>query len=205
MLSQAGRLALIKSTLTSLPLYFASIFRISKGVVHQINTLTSGFFWSGGSMNKKCHRVKWKLATRAKKDGGLGILNIVVHNRALLLKWLWRLQDEGTALWARIIHHKYSVIRIDNIFVSSAKHYSTIWLDIAKNIMANDHFTSILLNCFSFDVSDGSTILFWHDQWVENGCLKVLFPSLFVLSTQPLGLVSDYGIWQEGNWNWRLC
>ena len=33
-LSQAGCLALIKSTLTSLPLYFASIFCIPKGVVH---------------------------------------------------------------------------------------------------------------------------------------------------------------------------
>ena len=43
-LSQAGRLALIKSTLTSLPLYFAFIFRIPKGVVRQLNTLISGFF-----------------------------------------------------------------------------------------------------------------------------------------------------------------
>ena len=72
-LSQAGCLALIKSTLTSLPLYFASIFCIPKGVVRQLNTLINGFFRSGDSMNRKCHRVNWKIVTRSKKDGGLGI------------------------------------------------------------------------------------------------------------------------------------
>ena len=130
-LSQAGRLTLIKSTLTSLPLYYTFIFRIPKGVVRQHNTLINDFFLSGGSMNKKFHRVKWKFVTRLEKDG-MGILDITVHNRALLSKWLWLLQDEGAALWARIVHHKYSVDHIDNIFVSSAKHYSTVWHNISK-------------------------------------------------------------------------
>ena len=115
-------------------------------------------------MNKKYHRVNWKLATRLKKDGGLGILDLSVHNRALLSKWLWRLQDEGTALWASIVHHKYSVDRIDNIFVSSTKHYSTVWHDISKNILADDNFASTLLNSLSFEVGDGTSTLFWHDQ-----------------------------------------
>ena len=111
-------------------------------------------------MNRKCHRVNLKILTRSKKNSGLGILDIALQNRALLLKWLWHLQDEGTALWARIVHHKYFVDRIDKIFLSTAKHYFTVWQDIAKNITIDDHFTSVLLNCLSFDIGDGTSILF---------------------------------------------
>ena len=71
--------------------------------------------------------------------------------------------------------------------------------------MVDDNFTSVLLNCLSFAVGDGTSIFFWHDKWVGNGCLKDLFPSLFVISSQPLGFVCDYGAWEGGNWQWRLC
>ena len=71
--------------------------------------------------------------------------------------------------------------------------------------MVDDNFTSVLLNCLSFAVGDGTSIFFWHDKWVENGCLKDLFPSLFVLPSQPLGFISDYRACKEGSWQWRLC
>ena len=35
---------------------------------------------------------------------------------------------------------------------------------------------------FPFEVGDGTTISFWHNQWVGEGLLKDLFPSLYALA-----------------------
>ena len=35
----------------------------------------------------------------------------------------------------------------------------------------------------SFVVGDGSHILFWHDKWTGNVPLKILYPQLFLCST----------------------
>ena len=58
-LSQAGHLSLIKSTLCTMPLYFLSIFKMPKGVTTIINRHFRDFFWSGGTHSKKILRVRW--------------------------------------------------------------------------------------------------------------------------------------------------
>ena len=71
------------------------------------------------------------------------------------------------------------VHRIDNVnaFISM------VWRDISLNVLSNDKFNMVLFNCYNFTIGDGTTILFWHDCWISNGCLKDLFPSLFALYT----------------------
>jgi hypothetical protein len=34
----------------------------------------------------------------------------------------------------------------------------------------------------SYEVKDGSKVLFWHDVWCGEQPLKVLFPNLFIFS-----------------------
>ena len=169
-----------------------------------INRHLRNFFWSGGTHSKKLHRVRWDFIARPKEFGGLGVLDISIQNKALLTKWLWRLHDESEALWARIIRQKYLVKRIDNIFVSTSRHYSSVWRDISQVILANDTFNVVLLNCLSFEVGDGHTILFWHDYWACNSCFKDLFTSLFSISTQPCDIVSNFGNYQDSCWMWKL-
>ncbi|KAJ4842533.1 hypothetical protein Tsubulata_020814 [Turnera subulata] len=36
-----------------------------------------------------------------------------------------------------------------------------------------------LKSCCRMSVGDGSSCKFWHDLWLESGCLKTLFPRLF--------------------------
>lgn len=59
MLSIGGRITLIKSSLTNLPVYFMSIFPIPKGVIEKINKIIRAFLWSGDSKKKAISLVAW--------------------------------------------------------------------------------------------------------------------------------------------------
>ena len=39
-------------------------------------------------------------------------------------------------------------------------------------------------------VGDGSRFLFWHDKWIEDVPLKVLYPELFLCSTNKEACIS---------------
>ena len=51
-ISKGGRLNLIKSTLTILPIYILSLFRIPKGVKMMLEKIQRDFLWGGGNLEK---------------------------------------------------------------------------------------------------------------------------------------------------------
>jgi hypothetical protein len=59
MLSSGGRLVLINSILSSLPMYMMSFFRIPKGVLEKLDYYRSRFFWQCDE-----HKKKYRLAKR---------------------------------------------------------------------------------------------------------------------------------------------
>ena len=40
-------------------------------------------------------------------------------------------------------------------------------------------------------VGDGSRILFWHDKWIGDAPLKILYPQLFLCSANKEACISD--------------
>ena len=58
-LSKGGRLTLIKSSLSNLPTYFLSLFRIPVSVVNRLEKLQRDFLWGGQNEEPKFHLVKW--------------------------------------------------------------------------------------------------------------------------------------------------
>ena len=89
-ISKGGRITLIKSTLASMPIYQMSIFRIPKIVAKRIEKVQRDFLWGGGNLEGKIHVVKWDVVCTDKNKGGLGLRKIVMLNRALLGKWIWK-------------------------------------------------------------------------------------------------------------------
>uniref|UniRef100_A0A2N9GQ21 Reverse transcriptase domain-containing protein n=1 Tax=Fagus sylvatica TaxID=28930 RepID=A0A2N9GQ21_FAGSY len=108
-LSKGGRLTLLKSTLSSLPTYFLSLFTIPAHVAERIEKLQRNFLWGGLGDGFKYHLVGWNTVCRPIANGGLGIRRVVMTNRALLGKWLWRFGREENHLWRRVIVAKYGV------------------------------------------------------------------------------------------------
>jgi hypothetical protein len=105
-LSLGGRLTLINSVLSSLPMYMMSFFSIPKGVLKRLDYFRSRFFWQNDEQKRKYRLAKWDILCQPKEQGGLGIHNLKIKNIALLSKWLYKLlTSDGT--WQQILRIKY--------------------------------------------------------------------------------------------------
>ena len=102
-LSKGGRLMLLKSTLSSLPTYFLSLFTIPTHEANKIEKLQRDFLWG----DSKTHLVGWDKICAPIANGGLGIRKLTTFNKALLGKWLWRFGKEEDRLWRRVVASKY--------------------------------------------------------------------------------------------------
>jgi hypothetical protein len=104
-LSYGGRLVLLNSVLSSLPMFMMSFFEIPKGVLKNLDFFRSRFFWQGSSNRDRYRLTKWDILCRPKDQGGLGILDLQLQNKCLLSKWLVNLLNtEG--LWQSLLTNK---------------------------------------------------------------------------------------------------
>ena len=106
-ISKGERLTLIRSTLSSLPIYFLSLFRMPKIVCSRLEKIQRDFLWGGGNLERKPHLVNWKTVCLEKSRGGLGVRGLSVMNQALLCKWCWRFANERDSLWRMVISTKF--------------------------------------------------------------------------------------------------
>ena len=88
-----GRITLINSVLSALPIYLLSFFKIPKKVVHKIVSIQRNFLWGGHQEANKIPWVKWDTVCLPKNKGGLGIKDLSKFNEALLGKWGWELAN----------------------------------------------------------------------------------------------------------------
>ena len=102
-----ARLTLIKSTLSSLPTYYLSLFPLPVSIARRIEKIQRDFLWSGVGDEHKFHLVNWKQVCSPIARGGLGIRNMLLFNKALLGKWLWLYVNEFDSLWRRVVDCKY--------------------------------------------------------------------------------------------------
>ena len=106
MLSVGGRLVLINSVLSSLPMFMMSFFEIPRGILKKLDYFRSRFFWQSDEHKKKYRLIKWEVVCTLKDQGGLGVLNLGVHNKYLLSKWLFKLIN-GDGVWQKLLKNKY--------------------------------------------------------------------------------------------------
>lgn len=54
-------------------------------------------------------------------------------------------------------------------------------------------------------IGNGSSILFWQDNWCASGSFVKAFPRLFALSLQKNCFITQMGDWVDGEWSWNMC
>ncbi|GKD72699.1 hypothetical protein Tco_1330981, partial [Tanacetum coccineum] len=82
-LSIGGRLTLLKSFLTSIPLYHMYIFKVPMGVLNKMEPIRRNFFNGIEGSERKMAWIGWKSVLASKKNGGLGVSSFFAINRAV--------------------------------------------------------------------------------------------------------------------------
>lgn len=89
-LEKVGMLTLVRYVLTSMSIYFITVFALKKWALKKIDKIRRNFLWKGSEQASGGHcLVKWQKTTMPKNLGGLGILELGAFSRALRLRWLW--------------------------------------------------------------------------------------------------------------------
>ena len=199
-LSKGGRLTLLKSTLSSLPTYFLSLFTIPASVVYRLEKLQRNFLWGGMGEEFKHHLVGWDKVCTSKEKGGLGVRSLTLFNKALLGKWLWRFGLEEHHLWRRVVVAKYGVdLGGWRITRTRGPYGCGMW----KSIMLgwNNFFQHT-----KFVVGMGNRIRFWQDKWCGELALMDRFPTLFACSNQREATIASVLVrsTERGSCDWNV-
>ena len=184
-LSKGGRLMLLKSTPSSLPTFFFSLFTIPKAVAARLESIQRNFLWGSSEGCFKYPLVAWDKVCLPVEMGGLGIRNVAPFNQALLGKWLWTYGHEVTHLWRCVISSKYGEGQGGwSTNVCRRSHGCGLWRSI------NEGWESFSKH-LSFVVGEGTCIRFWHDRWIGDTTLKDLYPELYVCSVVKDACISE--------------
>jgi len=166
-------------------------------VAHKLEAIQKNFLWGSFGSDFKFHLVRWNIAKQPLSIGGLGVRDLRLFNEVLLGKWLWRFMNEKGNLWRKVVAIKYDTTNFAWYPSSPNGSYGcSLWRYISKGWAG-------FFPHFSFEVGDGTSTSFWHNQWNEEGLLKDLFPSLFVLAQDREASVADYRVQGTGISSWR--
>nr|GEW04137.1 hypothetical protein [Tanacetum cinerariifolium] len=103
---------IIWSVLSSMHIYWASVFILPSRIVHDLEQLMRGFLWCQGEMKKGKSKFAWESVCMPKQEGGLGIRKIddfnialiyiwciLTHKESLCVKWVHTYKLKGRCFW----------------------------------------------------------------------------------------------------------
>ncbi|GJS35663.1 RNA-directed DNA polymerase, eukaryota, reverse transcriptase zinc-binding domain protein [Tanacetum coccineum] len=178
-LSIGGRLTLIKSVLTAIPIFHLSIYKAPLAVLRKLESIRCHFFHGHVHNSTQACWIKWSKILAPKDKGGLGVSSLYALNRSLMLKWVWRFFDQSSSFWARIIKAIHGVDGQIGKHITVCNNSS--WLHIVKEMGVLNHLGINFLDLMRLKLGDGSKTYFWRDRWIGDDSLKNLYPRVYAL------------------------
>ncbi|XP_056690367.1 uncharacterized protein [Spinacia oleracea] len=186
-LSKAGRLVLIKSTLTTIANYSMQILYLPKKTLQTIDQACANFLWDSEPQKKKTHLVAWLKACGPLEVGGLSVRSAVMMNKVLMTKLCWKF-NTGENLASILIKEKY----VDNRpYPAPFSKGSHIWQNVGKG-------WNMYKDLTAWCIGDGTQINLWLDNWTGKGSLRSLIQGPLTRD-EFAHTVSD--IRRDGHWN----
>nr|XP_043630018.1 uncharacterized protein LOC122601315 [Erigeron canadensis] len=193
-LSFVGRLQLNNSVLSSLHIYWASVFILPASIINDLEKKMRSFLWCQGPMSKGKAKVSWKDCCLPKNEGGLGIRRIRDVNKALMTSHIWSVINKRKSLWVKWI---YSNKLNDRNFWDVPLRAGSEW-GWRKMLLMRDAIRPHI----KFYVGNGHSTFAWYDSWLPIGPLcKYISPrevtsAGFRLEAKVSNLINN------GSWLW---
>lgn len=183
MLTQAGKLQLVNSVLSSMPTYAMCTVQVPVTVLDYFDRGRRHCMWRNSESNgKNKPLVAWKKCTRPKRKGGLGVINLKTKNMALQLKHLHKFFNKIDMPWVRMVWNTYYTN--GKLPQASKAKGSFWWRDVLK-------LCEIFQGVATCTLGDGTTVLFWSDIW--NGVLlQNQYPRLYTFAKNKLISVAAF-------------
>ncbi|KAK1406265.1 hypothetical protein QVD17_41556 [Tagetes erecta] len=93
------RCQLINSVISSLHVFWSSVFILPIRIMHDIEAKMRDFLWARGPLKRSRARVSWKDVCRPKTEGGLGIKRLRDMNKALMSFHIWSIVSKRPSVW----------------------------------------------------------------------------------------------------------
>jgi hypothetical protein len=171
------RLTLTTAVLSALPSFAMSVLPIPKGTLSKMDRPRRAMFWKA---KDKCSRgdyqVAWDYVCRLRSEGGLGVIDLGLHNKCLMLKALHGLFTGRDSPWTRWVKRSYLGAR-PQVATPAWKCFQSL-IPLYRSITR-------------VEPRDGRTTSLWHDAWTPLGPLSAALPAAFSHCLRPLTTVAD--------------
>jgi hypothetical protein len=200
-LSFAGRLQLIRSVLSSLQVYWSSIFVLPVSISNDIERLMRGFLWSHGILKRGKAKVNWIDVCKPRSQGGLGIKSLRTWNIALISKHVWNIVSGKNSLWVKWVS-AYRLCDRRSAFrnfwdLPNAKDVCWSWKKILQ-------FRDVIREHIVCKLGNGKDTSIWFDNWFPGGPLANFISKrdIYECDLNLNSKVSDVVI--RGEWVWPV-
>lgn len=162
LISRGGRMELVRSVLSSIPIYFMTCFRLPQWVINRIDRIRRTFLWGRTEdSNRGFSLTNWQVVCIPRKWGGMGVLNLQIMNIALLLRWWWKAYNDSTCLWTITVTQLRT--RGGSSFIPR------IWLIGGSFFWKQLRSLKTLFNwSVKWHIGNGNSISYWFDIWLEE-------------------------------------
>jgi hypothetical protein len=172
LLSHCSRLVVIKSVISAMPNFIMCALKVHYTHLDHIEKYIRTFLWHGNDIEKSCKGkclVKCDKVCMTKEAGGLGMINLREHNKALMIKNLFKFYNHQNIPWVNLLWRAYYNEGLSNI---SRRNRGSFWW---KNCLSHLQVFKQLTYCTP---QSGNTIMLWSDKWTDTMLLESL-PQLY--------------------------
>ncbi|KAF8052790.1 hypothetical protein N665_1505s0013 [Sinapis alba] len=127
--------------------------------------MCSSFLWKGTVEGRHSAKVAWGTITKPKEEGGLGVRNLSIWNKACMLRLVWMLFNQAGSIWVAWYREEILGGSLSN-FWSIRKRNNYSWM--ANKILKSKEY---VYNWIKLRVGNGVSCRFWWDNWSPFGKL----------------------------------
>jgi hypothetical protein len=150
-------------------------------VVDVIDKARRNCLWRKRKDDEKVHSLaSWDMICKPKNKGGLGIINLKIQNKCLMMKQLHKFYNNVDLPWVKLIRNTYYYKEVPHAVTVCGSFW---W----RNIMKLFDIYRQVAHC---KLGNGETILFWSDNW-NDWVIQERFPRLFSFAKDKLISVKE--------------